>query len=174
MLGVSAAGPAQAPAGEAPGPGPLTDDEAARLRADVQVLIDGEHPSEAIRLLETGMARAVPGSLPELQMRHSLAAALLVGGQYGRAGKLFEEAGNVFRRCLGAADPDALDCAYQAGHAYAQAGKPDKAIPQLRYYVLNAADPLVRKSDLSRARVLSRRRFVPSASGRLRVSRLGR
>jgi len=95
-------------------------------------------------------------------------------GEYGRAGKLFEEAGNVFRRYLGAADRDALDCAYQAGHAYAQAGKPDKAIPQLRYYVLNAADPLVRKSDLSRARVLSRRRFVPSASGRLRVSRLGR
>ena len=93
------------------------------------------------------MARAVPGSLLELQMRHSLAAALLVGGQYGRAGKLFEEAGNVFRRYLGAADRDALDCAYQAGHAYAQAGKPDKAIPQLRYYVLNAAALAARDAD---------------------------
>jgi len=122
------------------------------------VLIDGEHPSEAIRLLETGAARAVPGSLLELQMRHSLAAALLVGGRYGRAAKLFEEAGSVFRRYLGAADPDALDCAYQAGHAYAQAGKPDKAIPQLRYYVLNAAD--LAKQDTDEAVKVMESRFV--------------
>jgi len=53
----------------------------------------------------------------------------------------------VFRRYLGAADRDALDCAYQAGHAYAQAGKPDKAIPQLRYYVLNAGDLAARDAD---------------------------
>ena len=33
----------------------------------------------------------------------------------------------------------ALDRAYQAGHAYAQAGKPEKALLQLRYYVANAA-----------------------------------
>lgn len=31
-----------------------------------------------------------------------------------------------------------LDCAYHAGHAYAEIGKPDKALPQLRYYVENA------------------------------------
>ena len=93
------------------------------------MLIDGEHPSEAIRLLETGAARAVPGSLLELQMRHSLAAALLVGGQYGRAGKLFEEAGNVFRRYLGAADPDALDCAYQAGMPTRRPGSRTRRFP---------------------------------------------
>jgi tetratricopeptide (TPR) repeat protein len=143
LLGVSFGGPLPAPAGS----GPLTVDEAARLRADVRVLIEGEHPSEAIRLLEAGVARAVPGSLLELQVRHSLAAALLVGGQYGRAGKLFEEVGSVFRRYLGAADADALDCAYQAGHAYAQAGNADKAIPQLRYYVLNSADQAARDGD---------------------------
>ena len=36
-------------------------------------------------------------------------------------------------------EPYVLDCAYHAGHAYAETGKPDKALPQLRFYVQNAA-----------------------------------
>lgn len=108
---------------------PLAEAEAERLRVDVQSLLDEEHPSEAISLLEAALARAAPGSLPELRMRHTLAAALLMAGQYGRAAALFEQAGAAYRRYLGAADPWALDCAYQAGHAYAQAGKPGKALP---------------------------------------------
>lgn len=126
---------------------PLTEEEAARLRADVQVLLDGERPSDAISLLEAGLDRAVPGSVLELQMRRTLAAALLIGGQYSRAAQLFEQAGAAYRQHLGAADPWALDCAYQAGHAYAEAGKPDKALPQLRYYVLNAAPLAIRDAD---------------------------
>jgi serine/threonine protein kinase len=126
---------------------PLTEQEAARLRADVQVLLDGEHPSDAISLLEAGLGRAVPGSVLELQMRRTLAAALLIGGQYSRAAQLFEQAGAAYRQHLGAGDPWALDCAYQAGHAYAQAGKPDKALPQLRYYVMNAARLAAQDAD---------------------------
>jgi hypothetical protein len=134
----------------------LTEEEAGRLRADVQVLLDGEHPSDAISLLEAGLVRAVPGSVLELQMRRMLAAALLIGGQYSRAAQLFEQAGAAYRRYLGAADPWALDCAYQAGHAYAQAGKPDKALPQLRYYVMNAA-PLVARDADEAAKVMESR-----------------
>ncbi|MBV9381415.1 MAG: protein kinase [Streptosporangiaceae bacterium] len=126
---------------------PLTEDEAIRLRADVQVLLDGENPSDAIRLLEAGLGRAVPGSALELQIRRTLAAALLIGGQYRRAAQLFEQAGTAYRQHLGAADPWALDCAYQAGHAYAQAGKPGKALPQLRYYVMNAVPLAARDAD---------------------------
>ena len=96
----------------------FTEEEATRLRADVQVLLDDEHPSDAISLLEAGLDRAVPGSVLELQMRRTLAAALLIGGQYSRAAQLFEQAGTAYRQHLGAADPWALDCAYQAGHAY--------------------------------------------------------
>ena len=102
--------------------GALTEEEATRLRADVQALLDGEHPSDAIGLLEAGLGRAVPGSVLELQMRSTLAAALLIGGQYSRAAQLFEQAGAAYRKYLGATDRWALDCAYQAGHAYAQAG----------------------------------------------------
>jgi hypothetical protein len=139
LLGLTGHDPLQVPAdGKAVRDGsgantttPLTEEEAARLRADVQVLIDGEHPSDAISLIETGLSRAVPGSVLELQMRRTLAAALLIDGQYSRAAQLFEQAGAAYRQHLGAADPWALDCAYQAGHAYAQAGKPDKALAQL-------------------------------------------
>jgi hypothetical protein len=126
---------------------PLTEEEAARLRADVQVLLDGEHPSDAINLLEAGLGRAVPGSVLELRIQSTLAAALLIDGQYGRAAQLFEQAGKVYRQHLGANDPWALDCAYQAGHAYAQAGKPEKALPQLRYYVMNAVPLAARDAD---------------------------
>ncbi len=126
---------------------PLTEEAAARLRADVQVLLEGDHPSDAISLLEAGLGRAVPGSVLELQMRRTLAAALLIGGQYSRAAQLFEQAGAAYRQHLGAGDPWALDCAYQAGHAYAQAGKPDKALPQLRYYLMNAVPLAARDAD---------------------------
>jgi tetratricopeptide (TPR) repeat protein len=93
------------------------------------------------------VGRAVPGSVLELQMRRALAAALLIDGQYGRAAQLFEQAGAAYRQHLGASDPWALDCAYQAGHAYAQAGKPDKALLQLRYFVMNAAPLAARDAD---------------------------
>ena len=155
LLGLTGRNPFQVPADgkaadDGPGTGttrPLTEEAAARLRADVQVLLEGEHPSDAISLLEAGLDRAVPGSVLELQMRRTLAAALLIGGQYSRAAQLFEQAGAAYRQYLGAADPWALDCAYQAGHAYAQAGKPDKALPQLRYYVMNAVPLAARDAD---------------------------
>ena len=52
----------------------------------------------------------------------------------------------------------ALDCAYQAGQAYAQAGKPEKALPQLRYYVINAASAA--QSDPEEAAKVLESRFV--------------
>lgn len=163
LLGLTGLDQVHAPKGgqeAAVGPGettaePLSEEEAALLRADVQVLLD-EHPSEAISMLESGMARTVPRSFLELQMRHALAAALLVAGQYGRSAQLFEQAGAVYRRHLGSSDPLALDCAYQAGHAYAQAAKPRAALPQLRYYVLNAA-PLADRDAEEAAKVLESR-----------------
>lgn len=92
-----------------------------------------------------------------------LAAALLIGGQYSRAAQLFEQAGTAYRQHLGSADPWALDCVYQAGHAYAQAGEPDKALPQLRYYVVNAASLAARDADEA-AKVMESRFVAQLAS----------
>ena len=149
---------AEAERGLSGGTAPLTDTEAGQLRVDVQTLIEADHPSQAISLLEAGLTRAVPRSFLELRMKHTLAAALLVGGHYSRAAQLFEEAGAVYREHLGAADREALDCAYQAGNAYAQVAKPDKALPQLRYYVLNATG--LARDDPDEAAKVMESRFV--------------
>lgn len=49
-----------------------------------------------------------------------------------------------------------LDCAYHAGYAYAETGKPGKALPQLRFYVENAGA----SADEDEARKILETRFV--------------
>jgi tetratricopeptide (TPR) repeat protein len=101
--------------------------------------LQADHPAEAIGLLEDAADRA-PDPAYALELRRALAAALFYAGEYTRAATLFDAVGSDCRRYLPAADPLVLDCAYHAGHAYAETGKPDKALRQLRYYVQNA-DP---------------------------------
>jgi serine/threonine protein kinase len=120
------------------GQGNLTDAEADELRANVRVLLDNDRPSEAIRLLEDGVARAAHDSFMELRLRHFLAAAQFYAGEYTRAASLFEVVGRDYRKHLPPTDSYVLDCSYHSGHAYAEIGKPDKALPQLRFYVQNA------------------------------------
>ncbi|MGH3248171.1 MAG: protein kinase domain-containing protein [Trebonia sp.] len=117
----------------------LTDAEAKLLLGNVDALLQAEHPAEAISLLEHAAGRA-PDAAYALELRRALAAALLYAGQYTRAATLFDAVGSDYRRYLPATDPLVLACAYHAGHAYAETGKPDKALPQLRYYLQNA-DP---------------------------------
>ncbi|AEK46990.1 serine/threonine protein kinase [Amycolatopsis mediterranei S699] len=116
----------------------LTDTEFEQLTANVQVLLDNDRPAEAINLLEDGVERARHDPALTLRLRHYLAAALFYAGEYTRAASLFDVVGRDYREHLPFADPYVLDCAYHAGHAYAEIGKPDKALPQLRFYVLNA------------------------------------
>jgi Protein kinase domain len=117
----------------------LTDAEVKLLLGNVDALLQAEHPAEAISLLEHAADRA-PDAAYALELRRALAAALLYAGEYTRAATLFDAVGSDYRRYLPATDPLVLECAYHAGHAYAETGKPDKALPQLRYYVQNA-DP---------------------------------
>jgi len=116
----------------------LTDAEAEQLRGNVQALLDNDRPSEAIRLLEDGVERAGHDPVLGLRLRHFLAAALFYADEYTRAASLFDVVGRDYRRHLPSTDSYVLDCAYHAGHAYAVIGKPDKAFPQLRFYVENA------------------------------------
>jgi serine/threonine protein kinase len=116
---------------------PLTDVEARVLLGNVDALLQAQHPAEAIGLLEDAAERA-PDPALALELRRALAAALFYAGEYTRAATLFDAVGSDYRRYLPPADPLVLDCAYHAGHAYAETGKPDKALPQLRYYLQNA------------------------------------
>ncbi len=125
---------------------PLTDAEAERVRSEAQILLDADRPAEAIRLLEDAVERAGHDPFLALRLRHFLAAALFYADEYSRAAALFDVVGREYRRHLTPADPLVLDCAYHAGHAYAEIGNPDKAMPQLRFYVQNA-DPPSRPAD---------------------------
>jgi serine/threonine protein kinase len=118
---------------------PLTDAEVKLLLGNVDALLQAQHPAEAINMLEDAAGRA-PDPAYALLLRRALAAALFIAGEYTRAATLFDAVGSDLRRYLPTSDPQVLECAYHAGHAYTETGKPAKALPQLRYYVQNA-DP---------------------------------
>jgi tetratricopeptide (TPR) repeat protein len=115
----------------------LTEAEANKLKDKVQALLDGDRLSEAVNLLEDGVQRAAHGSVLELRVRYFLAATLFYAGEYTRAASLFDTVGRDYRRLLPPNDPYVLECAYHAGHAYAEIGKPEKALSQLRFYIQN-------------------------------------
>jgi tetratricopeptide (TPR) repeat protein len=118
---------------------PITEPEAAQLQANVKALLDNDQPAEAIRLLEDGVERAGHDPFVQLRLRHFLAAALFYAGEYTRAAPLFDVVGRDYRQYLAPSDAFVLDSSYHAGHAYAEIGEPDKALPQLRFYVHHAS-----------------------------------
>lgn len=120
---------------------PLTDTEAKLLLGNVQALLQADHAAKAISLLEDAAERA-PDAAYALELRRALAAALLYAGEYTRTATLFDAVGSDYRRYLQVTDPLVLECAYHAGHAYTETGKPDKALPQLGFYVQNAGPGL--------------------------------
>lgn len=115
----------------------LTDAEIEKLRANVRALLDNERVNEAIELLEDGIERA-PDPAQNLRLRHLLGAALFYADEFTRAATILDLVGRDYRKYLPPDNSDVLDCAYHAGHAFAQVGKPDRALPQLRFYVRNA------------------------------------
>ncbi|OKI15547.1 serine/threonine protein kinase [Saccharothrix sp. CB00851] len=133
--------PLLAPAGKRSAAGnrrPLTDAEFAQLNANVEVLVKHNRPSQAISLLDDALERSAADRPLALRLREILAATTFFAGHYSRAAPLFEEVGREYRGFRKPSDPAVLDAAYHAGHAYAEIGKPHKALPQLRFYVQNA------------------------------------
>ena len=110
----------------------------SRAGGDVRALLDNDRPSEAISLLEDGIERAGHDPALALRLRHLLGAALFYAGEYTRAASLLDVVGRDYRKCLPPTHADVLDCAYHAGHAYTEIGKPDQTLPQLRFSVHNA------------------------------------
>lgn len=138
------------------GRGRFTEADLGAVRGAVQALLDDDRPAEAIRLIDDGLDRAGDDRPVALTLNHLLAAALFYTGEYTRAAQLFDAVGRDYRRYLRPTEPLVLDCAYHAGHAYAEVGKPDKALPQLRFYVQNA----VLTDDDDEAAKLRESRFV--------------
>jgi hypothetical protein len=118
--------------------GRLTDAEARLLQDNARALLDSDHPSAAISLLEGGVERADHDPALQLRLRHLLGAALFYAGEYTRAAAVLDAAGRDYRRYFRPDDPEVLDCAYHADYAYAETGKARKALAQLRFYVQNA------------------------------------
>jgi hypothetical protein len=134
----------------------LTDAEAGLLLDNAFALLDTDHPSQAISLLEDGIARAWDDPALRLRLRHYLGIALFSAGEYTRAGSLLEAVGQEYLKRLPPDDSYVLDCAYHAGLAYAETGKPRKALAQLRFYVQNAD----KAADEDEARQMLQTRFV--------------
>ena len=111
--------PATSRRGQAEAGSTLTDAEAGELCDNARALLDSDHPSEAIGLLESGIERAGHDPALRLRLRHLLGAALFYAGEYTRAASVLDVAGQDYRRYFPPDDPVVLDCAYYAGHAYA-------------------------------------------------------
>jgi serine/threonine protein kinase len=138
-------------------PEPLTDTEAELLLANVQSILDADHPSRAVRLLEDAVQR-VADPARKLQLREVLAAALLIAGEYTRAAALFDAVGRDYARHLPKDHPLVLNCSYQAGQAYAEIGQPQAALSHLRFYVANASrNPTVRTDPEEALKLLESR-----------------
>ncbi len=124
--------------GQAASHEPLTSAEAELLQTTVSAHIAGDQFAEAIRILEFGGQRAGHDPELELQLRRQLGAVLFYAGDYTRSAAIFDAIGHDFRTIRQPTDPEILEASYYAGHAYAQGGKPKKALRHLRFYVENA------------------------------------
>jgi hypothetical protein len=83
----------------------------------------------------------------DLRLRHFLAAALFYAGEFTRAAPLFDVVGRDYRKHLPPNDSYVLDCAYHAGHAYAEIGKPEDAVRPLLAGTFGAESTQVRNLD---------------------------
>jgi serine/threonine protein kinase len=116
----------------------LTHAEADLLRSNVKNFIADDQLSEAINMLEYGVERAGHDPTMELQLRQLLGAALFYACEYTKSASVFDSVGNDYRMSRPANDPYVLDASYYAGHAYAEIGRPRKALSHLKFYVKNA------------------------------------
>jgi serine/threonine protein kinase len=138
----------------------LTDEEAALLLDNAGAFLDSDRPLEAINLLDDGVERAVHDPALQRRLQHLLGAALFSTGEYTRAASVLDAAGRDYRRHFPPDHPDVLDCAYHAGYAYAEIGQPGKALPQLRFFVLNASVPASAVARGGKASKILETRFV--------------
>lgn len=122
---------------EADGP-PLSDNEVAAVRAEARALLADERSHEAVQRLERAVDRSAGDPFDLLQLRHELAAALMVAGEFRRAAVRFAQVGAEYGHYLQPANPLVLDCAHDAGLCFAEVGDHPRAEAHLRAYLDHA------------------------------------
>ncbi|MGH3568161.1 MAG: protein kinase domain-containing protein [Pseudonocardia sp.] len=128
----------RAPVGGGP---PLTDEEFERIQVDVAVLMDAGDGAGAVRLLEDGLERCATSTYLAMELCRLLGLALFYVGDHRRAAALLDNAGTEYRsRGLPSTHRRVVECAYHAGHAYAEIGEPARAMSHLRFYLHNVED----------------------------------
>lgn len=131
--------PHRAPADHGP---PMSEEEFERIPAKVGALMDAGDSADAVRLLEAGLERSAAGSYFALDLRRLLGLTLFYVGEHRRAAGLLDSAGAEYRsRGLPSTHRYVVDCAYHAGHAYAEIGEPARAMSHLRFYLQNVDNP---------------------------------
>jgi hypothetical protein len=120
---------------------PMTDEEFNGIPEQVAALMDAGDSADAVRLLEAGLERSPAGSYHALELRRLLGLTLFYVGEHRRAAALLNAVGEEYRkRGLHVSHRYVVDCAYHAGHAYAEIGEPARAISHLRFYLQNVVD----------------------------------
>jgi serine/threonine protein kinase len=132
-------GPAVRP-GQTADQGSLTDAEAGQILDAAAAYLKVDRPSDAVRVLDEGVVRARHDKALQLYLRHRLGNALFAAGEYSRAATVLDSVrGDLQAQARREpSDQDVLECAYQAGLAYAETGKPAKALYQLLFYIEHA------------------------------------
>lgn len=122
----------------------MTEQEFERIQAEVADLMDSGDTAEAVRLLEAGLQRSSADRFFALELRWLLGLALFYIGEHRRAAAHLADAGQEYR-CAGLPPTHSrvLECAYHAGHAFAEIGESTRALAHLRFFVQNvdAHDP---------------------------------
>jgi serine/threonine protein kinase len=117
---------------------PLTDQEFEQIQADAASLLKSGGDTEAVRLLDVSLERATANRFFGLELRRLLGVALSYVGEHRRAAALLANALEEYRSGgLPSSHRRVLECAYHAGHAYAEIGEPARALAHLRFYVQN-------------------------------------
>lgn len=118
----------------------LTNAELGQILDTAAAYLNADRPSDAVRVLDDGVARARDDKALRLFLRHRLGNALFAAGEYSRAAAILDTVRNDFMEQAHREphDRDVLESAYQAGIAYAETGKPAKARYQLLFYVEHA------------------------------------
>lgn len=135
---------------------PLTEEEFERIRGDVAVMMDGDGGTAAIRLLEDGLERSPAGSFFALELRRLLGLTLYYIGEHRRAAALLDAVGAEYRsRGLPSTHRLVVECAYHAGHAYAEIADSARSMAHLRFYLQH-----VDAGDTQNAEQVLESRFV--------------